>query len=235
MRFYRRWQAPTIISFDLDDTLYDNKPVLLHAEQQLQHYLIAQDERLADWQLSDWAQLRKQIAHQAPELAHDMTALRLASIRHTLSTLGHNRIDALRHAEHAMTLFLAERNHIQLTDDVIALMQALAARYPLVAITNGNADPNQFGLQGIFQSHHYAGGGIRMKPYPDMFHQAQQQHQRYGAAWLHIGDHPRTDVQGALAMQWQTCWLNQRPQRRPLHHLPHVEIHQLDALASLLL
>ena len=33
MHFYRRWQPVAAISFDLDDTLYDNGPAIVRAEQ----------------------------------------------------------------------------------------------------------------------------------------------------------------------------------------------------------
>ena len=37
MQFFRRWQPPKIISFDLDDTLYDNVPVMQTAEHGTDH------------------------------------------------------------------------------------------------------------------------------------------------------------------------------------------------------
>lgn len=235
MIFYRRWQRPGIISFDLDDTLYDNKPVLLQAEQQLKLHLEQIEPQLANWQLMDWWQVRRKLAKQQPELAQDASTLRLASIEQVLLSLGHSKPQATQLAEQAMALFLHHRNQIQLAPAVVQLMQALAARYPLVAITNGNADPEQFGLKGIFSSYHTPGNGLRMKPYPDLFQQAQQQHQRHSTDWLHIGDHTRTDVGGALAMGWQACWLNNRPHRKPLLQLPHVEIRELGELEALLL
>ena len=35
MQFYRTFKRPVAIGFDLDDTLYDNLPVLLTAEDEL--------------------------------------------------------------------------------------------------------------------------------------------------------------------------------------------------------
>ena len=40
MQFFRRWQPPKIISFDLDDTLYDNVPVMQTAEHSVQQYIV---------------------------------------------------------------------------------------------------------------------------------------------------------------------------------------------------
>ena len=33
MQFYRSFRSPKALTFDLDDTLYDNHPVILRAEQ----------------------------------------------------------------------------------------------------------------------------------------------------------------------------------------------------------
>jgi len=235
MIFYRRWRRPQILSFDLDDTLYDNRPVLLHAEQQLRQHLSEREPRLNDWQLADWASHRQAVARQHPQLAHDMTALRGESIKQALLSLGHPEPLAQAWQQQAVELFLTHRNQIQLAPRVLQLMQRLAERYPLVAITNGNADPSQFGLDGLFTSCHRPENGLRMKPHSDLFALAQQQHRQHGESWLHIGDHTRSDVAGALSMGWQACWLNNRPHRKPLLQLPHVEIAAIEELQSLLL
>ena len=39
MQFYRRWQPVAAISFDLDDTLYDNGPAIARAEQWMLSHL----------------------------------------------------------------------------------------------------------------------------------------------------------------------------------------------------
>ena len=39
MQFYRRWQPVAAISFDLDDTLYDNGPAIERAEQWMLSHL----------------------------------------------------------------------------------------------------------------------------------------------------------------------------------------------------
>ena len=39
MHFYRRWQPVAAISFDLDDTLYDNGPAIVRAEQWMLSHL----------------------------------------------------------------------------------------------------------------------------------------------------------------------------------------------------
>ena len=39
MQFHRRWHLPKVISFDLDDTLYDNVPVMQRTEEVAHSYI----------------------------------------------------------------------------------------------------------------------------------------------------------------------------------------------------
>jgi putative hydrolase of the HAD superfamily len=114
----------------------------------------------------------------------------------------------------------------------------LAARYPLVAITNGNVDPSLCGLDGYFQFVLRSGPDGRAKPYQDMYHLAVE---RLGVApeqILHVGDDLTTDVAGALRAGLQACWINDRQrclmQAADSRLLPHIEISQLASLTALL-
>ena len=50
-----------------------------------------------------------------------------------------------------MQNFALWRSRIEVPEATHATLKALAARYPLVAITNGNVDPSLCGLDGYFQ------------------------------------------------------------------------------------
>ena len=52
MQFYRRWQPVAAISFDLDDTLYDNGPAIARAEQWM---LAVSYTHLKYWVSQRWA------------------------------------------------------------------------------------------------------------------------------------------------------------------------------------
>jgi FMN phosphatase YigB (HAD superfamily) len=55
-------------------------------------------------------------------------------------------------AEPAFEVFFAERNRVTLFDDALPALEFLAARYPLVSLSNGNADVNRVGLGAYFQA-----------------------------------------------------------------------------------
>lgn len=235
---YRRWQRPRILSFDLDDTLYDNIPVLANAEQSMQQWLAQREPRVADVSCQQWKVLRQQQASREPALVHDVTRLRQVTIVHQFCALGYRTSNAKQLADEAMQHFLTVRNCIELAPAVIELLKRLAQRYPLVALTNGNADVARLGLEPYFTQTFRAGMGLRMKPYPDLFDQAEQTFHFRGRQWLHIGDSFKADVAGALAHGWQSAWINlsgvsiRRATKARL--LPHIELRNLEGLAELL-
>lgn len=235
---YRSWQQPTMLSFDLDDTLYDNVPVLLRAEDALQQWLVTQEPELAAITFDKWREYRRQMMTQVPELAHDMTLLRQQTIAHQLHVMGYEQGQAEHIASQALEHFLQVRNEIDVAPEVVALLARLADRYPLLAMTNGNADLARFGLDEYFVATLRPGHGTRMKPFPDMFEQAEARFKCSGNAWLHIGDSLQTDVAGALNAGWQSAWLNISPSS--IRHtpgvtsLPHIELCGLEGLAELL-
>ena len=58
MKIYLRPQPFSVISFDLDDTLYDNRPVIRQAEAVSQQFLHQHFPNAKSWQLSDWHRLK---------------------------------------------------------------------------------------------------------------------------------------------------------------------------------
>ncbi len=85
--------------------------------------------------------------------------------------------------------------------------EAGRTKWPLVAITNGNAQPELFGLSDYFEFVLRAGPHGRAKPFSDMYHLAAD---RLGVALgeiLHVGDDLTTDVAGAIRCGMQACWI----------------------------
>ncbi|WP_348251011.1 HAD-IA family hydrolase, partial [Salmonella enterica] len=70
--------------------------------------------------------------------------------------------------------------------------------WPLVAMTNGNAQPQRFGLGDYFKFVLRAGRDGRPKPFSDMyFLAAEKLHVPFGEI-LHVGDDLPTDGAGAI-------------------------------------
>ena len=235
IQFHRRLRPVKVISFDLDDTLYDNRPIMQRAEQALVDHLHTNFPQTRSLSLEQWAALRNTLASQDALLANNMTALRMASLEHGLQQTGVQASKIKRASEDAMAHFLSVRNKIEVAPDVHKLLEALAGRFPLVAISNGNADIDQFGLRPYFTSAWQPNAKLRGKPTTDMFVAAKQALGFQPSELLHIGDHPISDVQGAALFGAQSVWLNESGQANPdLTWLPTVTIQKLPLLSDIL-
>jgi putative hydrolase of the HAD superfamily len=238
MRVYKPLQPIQALSFDLDDTLYANHSVISAAELAMQHRLWQLKPDLTHNEPLYWWQQRKLLAAADPEIRHDVSRWRLLAVEQGLKAQGLSACEAAEVAELAMSAFLAERTRISVEPRIIELLTVLASRFPLVALTNGNADIQRMGLASCFQFALRAGPDGRMKPYPDLFQHAAQRLQLAPAQILHIGDHVRSDVLGALNAGSQAAWLNPAagqtptPQKQPLV-LPHLELRDLSELLAL--
>ncbi|EKE75891.1 HAD-IA family hydrolase [Gallaecimonas xiamenensis] len=235
MIHYRPLGPIAAISFDLDDTLYDNGPLIRSAEAKLQQWLAERVKTLADSGPYFW-QWRQRVISEDPMLAHDATASRHQALSRGLTALGVNQAQGL--ADAAMAHFLEWRSDCTLGPEIHLLLEQLSSRRPLVAISNGNADIERLGLGKYFKGAFHAGASRRMKPAPDLFLAAAQHLKLTPKAILHIGDHLRDDIQGALQAGYQAAWYNPeglsiKSQGKGLL-LPHFEFQSLASLRQLL-
>ncbi len=232
IHFYRPLTAITAITFDLDDTLYDNHLIILRAEQQTTHFLTQHYPDLPALPLADFQQMRGRLLMQYPDIHHDVSQWRWQTMCSWLMTRGLARSAAQNLADSAMDHFCWWRNQIHVPEETHHTLRALAAHYPLAAITNGNACPHAFGLGDYFQFVLHAG-----RAEADMYYQAARLFARQPKTLLHVGDSLTTDVAGALGCGMQACWINERKNIIVIKNnrlLPHVEISQLACLTALL-
>ncbi|WP_428773593.1 5-amino-6-(5-phospho-D-ribitylamino)uracil phosphatase YigB [Vibrio sp.] len=237
MRIYRQYNPVRAKSFDLDDTLYDNRPVIVRMEQQLIDWLHRNHPVTETQSQSWWLEIKRSLVKQQPELRHNVSILRHRQLQQGLRLLGYDNEQACQVADAAMEKVHHWRSDFTVPEQTHRVMAELAARIPLVAITNGNVDLERIGLSEYFQLDFKAGPHGRAKPYPDMFQQAIAGLQVPPEQILHVGDHPVKDVAGALACGMQACWFNDQWQDTlfspKTRLLPHVEIQRLDELLLL--
>ena len=232
MQVFKALQPVTVLSFDLDDTLYDNKPVIAAAEQAMLDTLARHAAVTNNLDSGFWWQQRRLLAKTNPEIRHDIGRWRLLGIEAGLVSLGLAQCEAAEIAELAYAAFLTARTRISLTPGVTQLLAALARRYKLIAITNGNACINKMGIGELFEFSLQAGPDGRMKPYADLFLTAAKRLQVSPAQILHIGDSHRADVMGALHAGCQAAWLNHN--QSTVAVLPHFRFTLLIDLYQLL-
>lgn len=231
MQIYKALQPFSVLSFDLDDTLYDNKPVIAAAEQAMLTALHKQAPQTLATDSEFWWQQRRLLAKANPAICHDIGRWRLLGIEAGLTALGLSACAASDIAELAYDAFLTARTRISITVEVQHLLQHLARQYKLIAITNGNACINKMGIGELFEFSLQAGPDGKMKPYPDLFHTAAARLQVAPAEILHIGDSHRADVMGALNAGCQVAWLDHHQQSVSV--LPHLRLTHINQLAAL--
>jgi len=226
------------ITFDLDDTLWDNHGVMLKTEEGHYRWLL---EALAMWRearnepplalnyeqgVADYLQRRQQWALQAPERHGDFTWLRLRALEAQLEASGLPRSAALLWAAAAMNEFHRLRVQVTPHPEAAGLLAALAERYQLAAITNGNIHLKRQPLASYFPVAIAAGELLAPKPDPKPFLTALERLNVVPNRAMHVGDSWKEDVLPAQKLGMHAAWIAERgdqvlPAR--VHRIAHVK------------
>ncbi|MEX3977839.1 HAD family hydrolase [Paraburkholderia sp. EG287A] len=193
------------ISLDLDDTLWSFADTLKHAEETLHLWLLEHAPRTASVLPTSIAlsELRNDYERSHPELVGDFRALRIGSISLALELANED----LQLSELAYDVFFAARQKVTFFEDVMPALQWLSARFPLVAVSNGNADLRLTGGSEFFRATLSAAAVGVAKPDAAIFHLAARAAGTAPAEMLHVGDDYQLDVEGALNAGLQAAWL----------------------------
>ena len=220
------------ITLDLDDTLWPIWPTIERAEAVLLQWLGAHAPATAALFQSTEAlrAIRNQMVTLRPDLQHDLSALRRESIRLALTQAG----DDPALAEPAFDLFFAERQRVTLFADAHDALAFLAARYPIAAVSNGNADIYKVGI-GHYFAHSFSAATLGVaKPDARIFHTAAQALQVQPHEVLHVGDDATLDARGAMDAGLQAVWINPAEHAWPYDTPPHATVSNLTELCQLL-
>ncbi|MBU0748335.1 MAG: HAD-IA family hydrolase [Gammaproteobacteria bacterium] len=220
------------ISIDLDDTLWPIWPTITRAEAVLLDWLTHHAPATAALfsNTESLRAIRNQMVTLRPDLQSDLSAMRRESIRLALTQAG----DEPALAEPAFDLFFAERQRVDLFEDAHDTLAFLSARYPVVALSNGNADVHRIGIGHYFRASISASVFGVAKPDVRIFHAAAVAAQVQPHEVLHVGDDATLDAQGALDAGMQAVWINTANHPWPHAALPHATVGSLTALCKLL-
>jgi putative hydrolase of the HAD superfamily len=193
------------ITLDLDDTLWDVSPVIRRAEATLSEWLGRRYPRIVEMhQPEDIAELRAQVVVEFEDQAHDLTFIR----RQVLARMGIAAGYGDDFVDDAFAVFDRERNTLELFPEVRPVLESLAGRYTLVAVTNGNAKLERIGIDHLFHEVVSARSAGAAKPARPIFDAAVSAGGAAAHETLHVGDHPEFDVEGARAAGLRAVWLN---------------------------
>jgi FMN hydrolase / 5-amino-6-(5-phospho-D-ribitylamino)uracil phosphatase len=225
------------ISLDLDDTLWPIWPVIERAEKALLAWLQEHAPMTAALFASPNAlrEIREYmhdvVLKNKPELAHDLGAIRKESIRLAL----YRAKDDPLLADAAYEVFFAERNRVGFYEDALPALKAMAKQFPLVSLSNGNAQLAMVGIDQYFKGEVSAKSVGEAKPDARIFQAAARAAGVAVHEVLHVGDDAALDVIGALNSGMQAVWLNRQGKLWTHETLqPTLEIASLDELTALL-
>ena len=169
-----------------------------------------------------------------PELAHDMTKLRISSFEQ----LSHEFGLSPEWIKPAFEIFYEARQKVTLYDDVRPVLDVLKKSYQLVSLTNGNASTEKTGVAHWFDFSLSSATVGKLKSEPDIYLQVLERAGIEGYQMIHIGDHPLHDIAGAQSAGVAAVWLNRenrqwtRDECRPDAVVS--SLHEVPALLSIL-
>lgn len=214
-----------LLTFDLDNTLWETESVVAAAEQTLLNWL-EQHAPLFTQRLDRAARrkVRDAVLAANPELRHRVTPLRIAILELGLRTAGYSDEQAKELALAGFEVFLEARHALTFFPHCEPLLEELSRHYQLATISNGNADVRRLGLDKFFKIIVSADEVGISKPDAAPFNAALEQAGVEAAEALHIGDHPIDDIQGAHDAGLHTLWFNRLGLEWSGERRPHGEV-----------
>ncbi|MBJ9977543.1 HAD-IA family hydrolase [Pseudomonas sp. S75] len=223
-----------LITFDLDDTLWDTAPVIASAETVLRDWLTANAPRLGGVPVEHLYAIRERLVQAEPGLKHRISALRRQVLWHALSEVGYAPLQAQALADDAFEVFLHARHQVEVFPEVQPVLEILRERYVLGVVTNGNADVRRLGISDYFSFALCAEDLGIGKPDPAPFLEALKRGQVQAASAVHIGDHPSDDIAGAQRAGLRAVWYNPQGKAWTGERAPDAEIQRLSQLPQVL-
>lgn len=221
-----------LITFDLDNTLWDVEPVIIRADAAMHAWLTQAHPRWQSLAHADFLACRRAAWEQMPDQHHNLSALRIATLEIALAQCGLSPVLAEHSARAAFAVFQAERNAVTLYDNALDMLQTLANRYDLHAISNGNADISAMPIAPYFRASFSAESVGAAKPDPAQFLASLQFAGVAANGAVHVGDHPEQDVAAAQAVGMRAVWFNPDKAPWPLAGAPDAQIQHLSELAA---
>lgn len=221
------------VTLDLDDTLWPVMPAIEQADRDLDAHLRQHWPQVASaYPIEAMRELRARVAAERPDLAHDFSTQRRLTLQQAFLAVG-VAAEAIP-LDELWELYFAARNRVELYPDSLDALRRIAGRFPLVSLTNGNADLERIGIHTHFRHHVCARDAGTAKPDARIFQCAADALGLPAAQILHVGDDPDLDVVGARQAGMRTAWINRRslPWQQALGAAPDLDLPDMTALAD---
>jgi len=198
-----------LITFDLDNTLWEVMPVIIQAEKTMRAWLEARVKNYrSEITNSVMAELRAAAVEQNPTLIYNISDMRLLLLNQALTRCGVDPETAQHFAQEAFDVFMQGRNAVTLYDGAEAMLHSLAKDYSLAALTNGNADLSVMPIARYFDFSMSPEQVQSRKPEPEIFAATLARAECSADEVVHVGDNLREDIDGAINAGWRAVWVN---------------------------
>lgn len=225
--------AIRVITFDLDNTLWDVEPALLRAEDAQRAWLLEhRPGTIEDYDHQALWEFKKSVWKRFPQHVHNVSAMRHQMLLELQLAAGYGHREAHQGAETAFAAFLEERHRVELYEEALGVLELLATDYALGALTNGNADIYKTDAGEYFDFAFLAEEFGASKPAPDMFHAAMARSGASAEEIIHVGDNPEHDILGARTVGMHTVWMNSQGEDWTLGDRADQEIGNLEDLPA---
>jgi FMN hydrolase / 5-amino-6-(5-phospho-D-ribitylamino)uracil phosphatase len=185
MRGAIKTELLSVISFDLDNTLYDNSPVIAAAEQFNQSFLAKHfKQQQQPFDISRFSKIRQQFLEDDNTAFENLTYLReQVLLRFCDKLTGRDDI-----VQQTLAGFIERRQRVSIEPQITKLLDELRGRYRIISVTNGNCDAKQLSIGHVFSKNYSPQDGYRSKPHPQMLVQACHDMAIEPQQLLHVGD-----------------------------------------------
>ena len=223
-----------VITFDLDNTLWNVDTVIHKAEAKMRAWLaVNAPQSFSQYQPDTLMALRKSVARQYPDKIHDLSFMRTQVLFELIRQTGAPDDQALQTAQDAFEIFFVARNDVVFFPGAIDALTHLSKTFTLIALTNGNADISRAGLQQYFTDALSSADVGCKKPDPAIFNALLGRHELLADQVIHVGDNLVDDIYGANNVGMRTIWVNLAgAQRQADDATPHAEITHLSQLGD---
>ena len=210
-----------LITFDLDDTLWDNLPVIVEAESDMVNWLQERVPEFSRTYKETARSYRAQVLQTRPQIQYDMNKIRLSVLECVLQDCTDNKNEAHELALSALCIFHGRRNRFLLMDYAEEVLSTLSQRYSLASVTNGTSDVRQSPIGEYFDLSLNAANVQAAKPNPIMFLTVLSQMGAQPHEAVHVGDQPIDDIECAAKLGMQTIQFHTTERGRQRGLSPH--------------
>ena len=140
-----------LITFDLDDTLWDTKPALINAEIATRDWLEQRVGAIEWGDMNSFLNLRSDLVSKDPSLDWDIGKLRKEIYRSKLESHIPDAIELDSIIEDSFNFHFEKRHDLTFYDGALEALEYLSTKYHLGVLTNGNADINKLEIDKYFK------------------------------------------------------------------------------------